>query len=283
MTPDINAGPRSLSTSARENDERATVDAPKRLRREGGQPSVLFRAVAVAIAVAAIIDPAMTVTGATRAQVAIVNLEPASTAAARVRASLVADLGSAFDIAPQISSDVAAAVMIGRGYPGARAEGAEGNAVVPDGLVVATVTMPDDRAVRIMRVTAPRDVPAATTIHVDVDLEGRAAADQTTDVVARLGGLEVARVAHRWTSARERWRASFDVVPIGDAPFVVRIDAGVDSTDVVVGLRRKPLRVEFYDPRPSWATTFVRRALEADARFQVESLTYSSRGVAADS
>src|SRR5438552_1000073 len=32
-------GARAFSTSAREEDERATADAPKRLRREGGQAS----------------------------------------------------------------------------------------------------------------------------------------------------------------------------------------------------------------------------------------------------
>ena len=51
------------------------------------------------------------------------------------------------------------------------------------------------------------------------------------------------------------------------------------AADVVVDARRAPFRVEFYDPRPSWAATFVRRALEADARFQVSTLGFTSRGV----
>jgi hypothetical protein len=51
--------------------------------------------------------------------------------------------------------------------------------------------------------------------------------------------------------------------------------------DVVVDVRRDPLRVEFYDPRPSWATTFLRRALEADARFRVATLSSIARGVSA--
>jgi hypothetical protein len=244
---------------------------------------VVFRVVAIAIAVAAIVDPAITVTGATRARVAIVNLEPASTDAARVRARLVDDLGSAYDIVPQISSDVAAAVMIGRGYPGARAEGsrAEGTEAAPATVSISTVTLPEPAEPRIARVSGPREVPAATSIHIDVDVDGHATAGQTTEVSARLAGLELARVSHRWTADRERWRASLDLVPIGDPPFVIRIDAGADAADFVVGLRTQPLRVEFYDPRPSWATTFVRRALEEDARFRVESLSFSSRGVAA--
>jgi hypothetical protein len=51
--------------------------------------------------------------------------------------------------------------------------------------------------------------------------------------------------------------------------------------DVVVDVRRAPFRVQFYDPRPSWATTFVRRAVEADPRFQVATLSFISRGISA--
>jgi hypothetical protein len=37
----------------------------------------------------------------------------------------------------------------------------------------------------------------------------------------------------------------------------------------------------FYEPRPSWATTFIRRALEADRRFEIAGVSFSSRGIAA--
>src|SRR5207244_10055794 len=152
-------------------------------------------------------------------RIAVVNLDSESTESARVRDRLAAAFGTGYDVQPHITSDVAAAVVIGHGYPQGRAQGtrAEGNAV-PDGLLVATVTMPDDRSVHIARVSAPREVPAATAIHVDVDLDARGVATPTTDVVARLGRLEMARVSHRWTADRERWRASLDVVPIGDPP-----------------------------------------------------------------
>ena len=35
----------------------------------------------------------------------------------------------------------------------------------------------------------------------------------------------------------------------------------------------------FYEPRPSWIATFVRRAIEADQRFVVSGLDYPSRGI----
>jgi hypothetical protein len=162
-------------------------------------------------------------------------------------------------------------------------------------------------------------VPAATLVHLDVELEASLVAGHTTDVTATIAGLETARVSHRWTADHERWHASIDAVPVGDPPYVVRVRLKPDTTetkpavsgtsrtvettpvvsgfsrtveatriasdsdrtvaDVVVDVRRTPLRVEFYDPRPSWATTFLRRALEADPRFQVATLSVTSRGV----
>jgi hypothetical protein len=145
---------------------------------------------------------------------------------------------------------------------------------------VATVSIAPP-TVRLVHVNAPRDVPAATTMHLEVDVEGRGAVGQTVDLTARIAGLEAGRASHRWSGDRERWRATLDVVPIGDAPFVVHLEAGPSAADIVVPLRTKPLRIDMYDPRPSWASTFVRRALEADPRFQVESVSVSSRGVAA--
>jgi hypothetical protein len=137
-----------------------------------------------------------------------------------------------------------------------------------------------------------------------VEVAANGVAGQTTDVIATLAGLEVGRASHRWAVDEKRWRASIDAVPVGEPPYQLTVRLTPDTTDtrpdnaatvrsttpvvsgfsrtvadVVVDLRREPFRVEFYDPRPSWATTFLRRALEADARFQVASLSFTSRGV----
>jgi hypothetical protein len=78
-------------------------------------------------------------------------------------------------------------------------------------------------------------------------------------------------------------------VPVGEPPFVMRVEAqpleaertAIDNAaDALVDVRRAPLRVEVYEPRPSWATAFVRRALESDARFQVAGLTTTARSIA---
>jgi hypothetical protein len=243
---------------------------------------ITLRLIAIAIAVAAAVDPSIAVDAATRPRIAVVVGDADGPDAGRVRDDLARDLAADYDVIPQIVSDAAAAIVIGTRYP---------IDPVPDSLRVMTVTMPPPAdAVRIVRLVAPREVPPATRIRVDVELDAHGAAGRTTNLGARVGGVETSVVSHRWLQVDERWRASLDVVPVGEPPFVVRIAASTataggatESTaaDVVVRRRTIPLAVEFVDARPSWASTFVRRALEGDPRFRVESVSGESRGVVA--
>ncbi len=274
----------------------------------------VLRLVAFAIAVAALIDPTITVSGVKRPRLAIVVPPPASRASDAVRRRLARDLSTAFEVVSEPTSDLvsevvsestsdpAAAVLIGNQLADIR---------VPDSLLVATVTMPEiDRSgARIVRLDAPGEIPRGTAIPIEVELQGRGLSGRTTDVTAAIAGLEVGRVSHRWTADDERWRSGLDVVPVGEPPYAIRVRLQPDTTgpadattpvvsgvgrtsttaegsgsnrtvaDVAVDIRRTPFRVEFYDPRPSWVTTFVRRALESDARFQVAALTSTSRGI----
>jgi hypothetical protein len=240
----------------------------------------LLRLLAFAIAIAGTIDPAITLSGASRARVALVSLDAASRDSAAIRARIASDLSARYEVVPAITSDTAAAVVVGDRYPSEIVSRSRLGSTLAGGLLVATVsTRPASTdGERIVRIDAPREVPAATVIHIDADIESRGMTGHATDATATIGGLEVGRVSHTWTAGSDRWRASLDAVPVGDPPYVVRIQAG-SVADVVVGLRREPIRVEFYDPRPSWATTFVRRALEADPRFQVASISSTSRGL----
>ncbi len=259
--------------------------------------TALLRGVAIAIAVAGLVDPAITMSGSLRPKLAVVIAQP-SAEADRVRARLTVDLKSSFEIRPAIASDVDAAIVVGSRYV---------DGPVSEKLPIATVTIAgESSSVRIVRVDTPVDVPAATAIRMTVDLEGRDVAGRTTDLVARIGGIEAGRVSHRWDEVRlkpdttndvrlkpgttavapvQRWRTALDVVPVGAAPYVLRIEAVTGEAravaDTLVDLRREPFRAQFYEPRPSWAATFVRRALESDARFQVAGISYSSRGIAA--
>lgn len=240
--------------------------------------NAVLRVVAILIAVAGVVDPAIPMQSATRAHVAVVATEPASAAALGVRDRLAAKLAASFDVVPHVASDSAAAVVIGNRYP---------EDPLPDTLLISTITTAETRpSVRVVQVHAPREVPLATTIHLDVDVEAVGFSGTSTDLSARIAGLEVARATHRWSSGRQRWRAGLDAVPVGDPPWVAEVsvvtpNAVSSAVDTVVDLRRAPLRVMFYEPRPSWATTFIRRALEADRRFEIAGVSFSSRGIAA--
>ena len=251
-------------------------------RMRPGLAAALLRTVAAAIAIAGVVDPAVKTAGAGRARVAVVTAPQASPAAGRVRAQLVAALGASHELVPHVTSDSAAAILIGDRYPD--------ESIAAD-LPVSTVTIAANpqRRVRIVTLSAPREIPAGTAIHVDAELEGGGGTGASADFTVSIGGLEVGRISHRVAGERERWRAALDVVPVGEPPWIVRAavtqpegpgSAGMDVAHTVVGLRREPLAVQFYEARPGWAATFVRRALESDARFRVESISVSSRGVA---
>src|SRR5262249_62293756 len=87
-----------------------------------------------------------------------------------------------------------------------------------------TIAAPFD-GVRFVRVSAPRDVPPATTIRVRVDVAAHDVIGLTTELRARARGAQSGFASHRWTAADEEWHASLDVVPIGEPPFVVRVEA----------------------------------------------------------
>ena len=193
--------------------------------------------------------------------------------AERARDRLIADLASSFDIQRQLTSDAAGAIVIGDGHP-RRVPGVSD--VSPSRRFVGsvstvTVAGPVSSNVRVIRVDAPREVPVGTAIRLVVDVGSAGLSGMTTTVIARVSGVEVARAAHQWTSDAEDWRATLDAVPVGEPPYIVRVEAlaldaertAIDNAvDVAVDARRSPFLVEVYEPRPSWATTFVRRALE---------------------
>jgi hypothetical protein len=255
-----------------------------------------LRTIAVLIAVAGLIDPALTTAGHTRARVAVIvqdtpTLELPATGestrrgvAERVRSRLAGAFGGDYDIQPRVTSDTSAAIVIGDSYPRSGSDSRSD-------LSVATVTVTGEAApnVRILRVDAPREVPAGTGVRVGIDAEGAGVASRTSTLTVRSGGLEVGRASHQWRGGRDLWHADIDAVPIGEPPFVLRVEAqpldvertSIDNAvDAVVDVRRVPLRVQVYEPRPSWATTFIRRALEADSRFKIAGLSSTSKSIA---
>ena len=94
----------------------------------------------------------------------------------------------------------------------------------------------------------------------------------------------MARASHTWTAAAPRVSLSLEAVPLDLPPWHLRVrlsagsQAKIATSDVLVE-EAAPLHLLFYEPRPSWIATFVRRALERDPRFAVSGIDYASRGI----
>jgi hypothetical protein len=166
--------------------------------------------------------------------------------------------------------------------------------VIGDGSLHAE--LPADRSAPVSRVRIGRPLsPNASVVTVTavathaaaegrarVVLEGAGLNGRTSRIELRDGAAVVGEATHAW---REDSRASVDLV-------FWPLDAGHRTLDVVlttdgvaerttldnlgsaivdVGRDRWPVLV--YERRPSWAGTFLRRALEADPRFDVSART----------
>ena len=239
-----------------------------------------LRWTAIAIAVAALVDPSVALSGRVRPRVAIAST--AGAASNLLRDRLADDLRGDYEILDGADAGAAATVVIGDRYPDI---GVSSNALVS----TVTLTAPASRNVRVAAFQAPPRAPLHTAMPVEVDVDAVGAGGATSTVTISSGGVEVGRTSHVWRGDAERWRAALDVVPVGDPPFVLRAQVEALPAErvtadnvaaVLVEAAPAPLRVIAYEPRPSWASTFVRRALEHDARFAVSSVTETSRGIA---
>lgn len=248
-----------------------------------------LRATAIAIAALAAIDPPVVVSGRERPRLAVVvqqgpsmalpagRAETRSDVSRRVRNRLVADLRADYQVVDGFDATADAVVVVGDRYPDDQLPPAMRAFTV----TVATVLEPN---VRIVSAVAPREAPPATAIPVDVVVEARGMRGSSFDVVARVAGAEVTRASHVAISDAERWRVTLSVVPAGPPPFTIAVsvqpNAGerttADNSATLRVAQADALRVLFVEPRPSWTTTFVRRALEADPRFVVSALTMAS-------
>ena len=238
---------------------------------------VILRGIAIAIAVAALVDPALSIERATPAPLVLVKM-------------------TVEDVAPlerelrrmNPDADVQVREVVGHRLP---CRPGDRCVVIADGSVAAE--MPDDldRPLSLIRMSEPagpnvrlRSVMLASGQQASaagaarVVLDGRGVAGQRTEI-------RVADTAAIVGSAVVEWKSdgvqSIDVPwwPLAPGPRTLRVEAmptGGESAlydnalaaGVDVGAERLPVLV--FDARSSWGSTFVRRALEDDARFLVE-------------
>jgi len=238
---------------------------------------VVLRLIAVLIAVAAVIDPVMTVTRPVVRPIVVAQLTSSDTSA----------------VDATIRNAVAGAELIYRKAVDGRLPCGPGEPclVVADGSV--DVNIPGDLDAPIAVVNAAtmgtpnvaiRSVLASPSHHaagsgtVRVVLSGAGMQGRRTEVRVIDAGATIGSVDHAWTADGE---VPLDISwwPIGDGARTLRVSAvptedeatATDNTvDVGVHVAAARIPVLVFDARPSWASTFVRRALEDDARFLVE-------------
>jgi len=235
-----------------------------------------LRGFAILIAVLAVIDPAMTSMRSPKARVVVIASNPArdSVLARRVSRSLE-NRFSVID-APLPGAD--ATVLVGETAPGSFSE-------LATPLFVVRADSAADQA-RIETVRVPREAPLDASVPVTIVARTSGARGRTLEAELTAGGVVVNRSMRPIDDDRSQLTLSFMPTAIGTVPLRVtaRITGTRDSTtaDVVTDIRQTRWTVLFYDPQPSWMSTFVRRAIERDSRFVVTSRVVTSRNVSTD-
>lgn len=233
-----------------------------------------LRAFAVAIAVAAVVDPTVTSRRATKPDVVVIAADSARDGA--VATEVAAAIARSFAVARGPQSGAAASVVVGRSLPAA---------VALDAPIFAVAPSPDGPSVTFEKLAAPRTAPALSRVHVGAGLRVSDARGRSLDVTLRNGTVAVDQVTRAIEGDDDTLDVALSFVPASADPAVLQVVAHVDGAadaraDALVDVIDRRWPVLFYDPRPSWMSTFVRRAVERDPRFVVTSRVVTSRNVA---
>ncbi len=240
--------------------------------------ATVLRVVAIAIAIAAFIDPAFAVH---RAQPPTIDVRIGVTHASDARASEARE--RILDGQSHASKDVPAA-----GSPSAVvliAPSADDLNHLPAHVPISVVELEPLPGVRVLRVHAPKAVLPGQTAVVSAEIEASGHAGVSSVITLEQEGVELARASLSWRTDRDTQTAALTFAPpeagIQRLRVVVRSTGGAegDAVDVPVIAQSRELRVMNYEPRPSWGAAFVRRALEADPVFASASFARASRGV----
>ncbi|HTR79622.1 MAG TPA: hypothetical protein VMH39_15995, partial [Gemmatimonadaceae bacterium] len=238
----------------------------------------LLRAFAILLAVAGAVDPAIT---SERQSRPVVSVVAADSDAAPLAGAVARQLAAGFTVIPApFAGGAAATVLVGDRLPASTAElAAPAFAVVP---------APSGAAVAVERVEAPASAPYQARTAILASARATGAAGRTLEVALHLGGVVIDRVRRRVATNDEVDRVALTFVPMATGAVPLRVTAAIDSlpptaaADVLVSVSETRRAVLFYDPRPSWMSTFVRRAIEGDPRFAITSRVVTSRNASTD-
>ncbi len=235
----------------------------------------VLRAVAVLVAVSAVIDPVFLKSTQVRPTVVVAH---AAASDRDLAARVAAALESTFVVSREDVAGAAAYVLTGSDVPeGWRPpQAAVVFAVAPDGA---------GSAVRVLdlKVPAQASIDSVAPIEATVSVDG--SGDREVTVALLIDGLRLQEAKARVTGADTRITVPLTFVPARPGLARVRVEAtaaGRDAAvaDAVLGVTARVWRVLAFDGRPTYAATFVRRALETDSRFHVTTRIVTSRASA---
>jgi hypothetical protein len=136
--------------------------------------------------------------------------------------------------------------------------------------------------VAIRKLDAPFRSDLSARSAIDVHLEGRGVGDSTTTLEVFDGDVVLGTASYRWPAMKsEEMSASvvrLEWAPLATGVRVVRVAASASAdeatlvdnvAETAVDVATEIAAVLVYEPQPSWSSTFVRRAIERDPRFNV--------------
>jgi len=241
-----------------------------------------FRWLAIAIALAAILDPSLPVSRSERPPIDLdVSVAPSRAAqSAQVSQSLQRDL-------------IAAGFPVNGGQnPVARVLVADHH---PSGMTLDVPVWAVDmsernkQGVRITDVFTSASRASGQAAQVHVSMQGVGVKGETSDVQLEHDGVVVASATHVWRGSAEWWSAMLSYRPPSAQTAVVTVRLRRDAqsagaadsrADVELPAERPPFRVLAYDATLSWPAMFVRRSLEGEAPFTLSLLQRGSPNTA---
>ncbi|MSO49862.1 MAG: hypothetical protein EXQ49_08155 [Acidobacteria bacterium] len=234
----------------------------------------VLRAAAVLVALAAVVDPAFLRSTQVRPTVVVAH----ATASDRdLAARVAATLESTFAISRQDIAGAAAYVLAGSDVP----EGWR----PPREAVVFAVTSGPGVGVRVLDLKVPVQVSIDSVAPVEATVSIDGSGDREVTVALLIDGLRLQEVKARVTGEDTRVTVPLTFVPARPGLARVRVEAsatgrGIAVADAVLDVTARVWRVLVFDGRPTYAATFVRRALETDSRFHVTTRIVTSRASA---
>lgn len=231
------------------------------------------RWIAIAIAIAGVIDPALSLPGYQTPVVRVVS--GAREDASGVTAALE---NAGFRSDPATSP--AATVLVTD-----EVSSRDANRALPVGTWIVDTT-PAPPNVRTQRITAPAFRFPGQAVALSVDVRGEGLRGKSTALTLEDAGLPVASATHTWASDAETWRAEFQYLPpfagagrlrVIAAPVTGETATSDNAADVLVPAVRGPVRILIVEAAVTWPALFVRRALEGEGAFSIASTQRASK------